>query len=120
MSYVYVLCTVLLTVYSQLIIKWRVSGAEAFPDQTPEKVWFLLHLLFTPWVISAFLAALLAGVTWMAAMTKLQLSHAYPFTSLAFVLVMLFSGLLFNEPITTPKIVGAILVVVGLAVGSQG
>jgi multidrug transporter EmrE-like cation transporter len=120
MSYVYVACTVLLTVYSQLVIKWRVGGAGAFPEQTPDKIWFLLHLLMTPWVISAFLAALLAGVTWMAAMTKLQLSHAYPFTSLAFVLVILFSGLLFNEPITAPKIIGAVLVIIGLAVGSQG
>ena len=71
-------------------------------------------------MISAFLAALLASVTWMAAMTKLQLSHAYPFMSLAFVLVIIFSGALFNEPITPPKIIGVALVMLGLAIGSQG
>ena len=56
----------------------------------------------------------------MAAMTKLQLSHAYPFMSLAFVLVLIFSGVFFQEPITTPKIIGIALVVAGLIVGSQG
>lgn len=120
MSYFYIFCTILLTVYGQLAIKWQVLKAGTFPGGSREKVWFLLHLLINPWVISAFLAALLASVTWMAAMTKLQLSHAYPFMSLAFILVILFSGLLFNEPITTPNMVGLALVILGLAIGSQG
>jgi multidrug transporter EmrE-like cation transporter len=120
MSYLYILCTVLLTVYGQLVIKWQVIKAGAFPEDGLEKVWFLVHLLLNPWVISALLAALLASITWMAAMTKLQLSHAYPFMSLTFILVMLFCGLLFKEPITLLKIVGMVLVVLGLAIGSQG
>jgi multidrug transporter EmrE-like cation transporter len=120
MSYFYILCTILLTVYGQLAIKWQVLEAGLFPETNKEKIWFLLNLLINPWVISAFLAALLASVTWMAAMTKLQLSHAYPFMSLAFVLVMLFSALLFNEPITAPKLAGLLLVILGLAIGSQG
>jgi multidrug transporter EmrE-like cation transporter len=120
MSYFYILCTILLTVYGQLVIKWQVLKAGVFPDDGIEKVWFLFHLLLNPWVISAFLAALLASVTWMAAMTKLQLSHAYPFMSLAFILIMIFSAILFNEPITTPKIIGVVLVTIGLVIGSQG
>lgn len=120
MNYFYILCTILLTVYGQLIIKWQVLKAGAFPEATPEKIWFLLHLVVNPWVVSAFLAALLASVTWMAAMTKLPLSHAYPFMSLAFVLVILLSGVLFNEPITSPKVVGVVMVMLGLAIGSQG
>lgn len=120
MSYIYVLCTIILTVYGQLIIKWRVIEAGALPENGGEKLCFLLQLLFSPWIVSAFLAALLASVTWIAAMTKLQLSHAYPFMSLAFILVMLFSSWLFNETITTPKLVGATLVILGLIVGAQG
>lgn len=120
MSYVYILCTILLTVYGQLIIKWQVLKAGAFPENSADKIGFLLNLLLNPWVISAFSAALLASVTWMAAMTKLQLSHAYPFMGLTFVLVIAFSGVLFHEPITTPKIIGIGLVILGLAIGSQG
>ena len=80
----------------------------------------MLKLLVNPWVVSALLAALLASVAWMAAMTRLDLSRGYPFMSLAFVLVLILSGLVFNEPITTPKIVGIILIVLGIMVGSQG
>ena len=53
-------------------------------------------------------------------MTKLQLSHAYPFMSLAFVFVLICSGLFFHEPITQPKIIGVVLVIIGLAIGSRG
>jgi multidrug transporter EmrE-like cation transporter len=120
MSYLYVLFTILLTVYGQLAIKLQVIKAGALPQGNLEKIGFLLHLLINPWIISAFLAALLASVAWMAAMTKLPLSFAYPFMSLAFVLVMVFSSLLFNEPITAHKMIGVALVIVGLAIGSQG
>jgi len=120
MSYVYVFLTIVLTVYGQLIIKWQAGIAGPLPEATAEKIGFLVNLLLTPWVISAFLAAFLASMTWIAAMTKLQISHAYPFMSLAFVLVLILSGILFHEPITSPKIAGMVLIVAGIIVGSQG
>jgi multidrug transporter EmrE-like cation transporter len=120
MSYIYVLLTILLTVYGQLAIKVQVIKAGAIPAGSVEKIEFLIHLLLNPWIISAFAAAFLASIAWMAAMTKLPLSFAYPFMSLAFVLVMLFSSVMFNEPITTYKIIGVALVILGLAIGSQG
>ena len=120
MSYVYVACTILFMVYAQIVIKWQVVAAGAFPADSADKLWFLGKLLVNPWIMSALAASLLAAVAWMAAMTKLDLSHAYPFTSLAFVLVMVASALFFNEPVTGPKIAGIALICIGIAVGSQG
>lgn len=119
MSYFYVLCTILLTVYGQVAIKWQMQKAGPLPEDGGEKIWFLLGLLLDPWIISAYLAALLASLTWMAALSKLDLSYAYPFMSLSFVLVILFSGWLFNEAITTYKVIGIIFIIVGLAFSSQ-
>jgi len=120
MSYFYVACTVLFTVYGQLVIKWQVLAAGAFPEAPGEKLLFLARLLANPWIISALAAALAAAVTWMAAMTKLDLSHAYPFMSLAFVLVMVASAFFFDEPVTGLKIAGIALICIGIIVGSQG
>ncbi len=120
MSYFYIFLTIVLTVYGQIVIKWQVLKAGALPEVLPDKVAFLYNLLLNPWVISAYAAALLASIFWMAAMTKLQLSHAYPFMSLAFVLVLIVSGLFFNEPVTPLKIAGIMLIVLGIVVGSQG
>ncbi|NNM81613.1 MAG: EamA family transporter [Burkholderiales bacterium] len=120
MNYLYVLMTVALTVYGQIVIKWQVLKAGSMPTDSAEKLKFLFHLVLNPWLLSAFLAAFLASVTWMAAMTKLQLSHAYPFMSLAFVMVILLSNLFFGEPINAYKLAGVLIVMAGLAIGSQG
>jgi drug/metabolite transporter (DMT)-like permease len=120
MSYLFVLGTVLLTVYGQLIIKWRVLEAGALPEAFGERLRFLFWLFLDPWVVSALAAAVIAAALWMAAMTRLPLSHAYPMVSLAFVLVLIASGLFFQEPITPLKIAGTALIMLGIAVGSQG
>ncbi len=120
MSYFYVFLTIILTVYGQIAIKWQVLKAGALPEDAASKLHFLFHLVLNPWVLSAFLAAFLASVTWMAAMTRLQLSHAYPFMSLAFVFVILLSNVFFGEQVTTLKVAGIVLVMLGLAIGSQG
>ena len=120
MSYVYILLTILLTVYGQIAIKWQVLKAGALPEVTSDKIAFLFQLLLNPWIISALVAALLASVFWMAAMTKLQLSHAYPFMSLAFILILIASGWFFHEAITPLKIAGIVLITAGIIVGSQG
>jgi multidrug transporter EmrE-like cation transporter len=56
----------------------------------------------------------------MTALTKLDLSHAYPFMSLSFALVALASAWVFPEPLTGPKIAGVVLICLGVAIGSQG
>jgi multidrug transporter EmrE-like cation transporter len=119
-SYLFVFITIFLTVYSQIVIKWQVVAAGAFPAGSADRLWFLAKLLINPWVISALAAGLLAAVSWMAAMTKLELSHAYPFMSLAFVLVLVLSALVFHEPVNAWKIAGLVLIAAGIIVGSQG
>jgi drug/metabolite transporter (DMT)-like permease len=62
----------------------------------------------------------LAFLCWMAAITKFELSYAYPFMSLSFLLVLILSAILFHEPLTVSKVVGVGLVVAGIIIGSRG
>lgn len=80
---------------------------------------FLAKALIDPFIISGFIAAFIASLLWMAAMTKFELSAAYPFTSLAFVFVLLFSALLFREPITVGKLLGMVLICAGIIVTAK-
>jgi multidrug transporter EmrE-like cation transporter len=48
--------------------------------------------------LSVYLAALLAGVAWMVALTMFELSPAYPLMSATFALVLVLSALFFGEP----------------------
>ncbi len=120
MHYIYILFCILLTVYGQLVVKWQVSLAGIFPTSNGDRIIFLGKLLINPWVVSSMAAALLAGVAWMAALTQLELSHAYPFMGLTFVMVLILSGMFFQEPLSWTKIVGVGLIVAGIALGSQG
>lgn len=119
MAYFYVLLTITLTIYGQLALKWQVSRAGALPPGLSEKVTFLVGLVFQPVALSAFIAAFLAALCWMAALTKFSLSVAYPFMSLTFVGVLVLSALLFQEPLSLSKWLGLGLLVAGLVVGSQ-
>lgn len=118
-AYGFVAATVLLTVYGQLIIKWQVGKWGHFPSGTSARLHYLGHVLLNPWVISAFLAGLLAAFSWIAALSRLELSRAYPYTAGSFVLVLVLSAIFFDEALTTVKITGALLIVLGLIVGSQ-
>jgi multidrug transporter EmrE-like cation transporter len=119
MGYVYIAMTILLTVYGQVVLKWQVTLSGSMPSDGGAKAAFLFSLLLRPWVLSGFAAAFLASIAWMAAMTKFDLSYAYPFMSLNFVLVLLLSGFLFHEPFSTPKVIGLALIMLGIIVGSQ-
>lgn len=119
-GYFFITLTILLTVYGQLIIKWQVSQAGALPFGAGAKIDFLLGLMLNPWVISGFAAAFFASISWIAAITKMELSHAYPFVGATFVFVLIGSGLFFGEAITPLKIAGTALIVLGIIVASQG
>lgn len=119
-DYIYIFATIGLTIYGQLILKWRISNFGPLPTDIVEKLKFLISLLFDPAIFSGFAAAFLASLAWMAAMTKFDLSHAYPFMSLNFVVVLLLSGWLLNEEITMQKVIGMTLIVLGTVVAARG
>ena len=120
MNYLYIALTIALTVYGQIAIKMQVMQAGALPSAGADKWTFLLRLLLNPWIVSAFAAAFLASIAWMGAMSKFALSHAYPFMSLNFVIVLLLSGWLFGEPLSPTRLVGVSLICLGTVIAAQG
>jgi multidrug transporter EmrE-like cation transporter len=119
-DYLYIVATIGFTVYGQLILKWRISQFGPLPADMIEKFKFLVSLLLDPAIFSGFAAAFLASLAWMAAMTKFELSHAYPFMSLNFVVVLLLSGWLLSEPVTFQRAFGVGLIVLGTVVAARG
>ena len=119
-AYCYVAACIIFTVYGQLVIKWRMTTKGDLPKATAEKLVFLLQALFGDiYVLSGFAAAFAASLCWMAAMTKLELSFAYPFMALAFVLVLVLSVVLFGETLSFGKVVGLALIVAGIFVSAK-
>jgi multidrug transporter EmrE-like cation transporter len=117
--YLYPVATLLLTVYGQLIVKWQVGRAGAMPADLAGKAAFLGRLIVSPWVISVFVAALVAAACWMVALTHFSLSRAYPVMSLSFGLVLFGSAIWLGESLSWPKVLGVAIIAVGLIVSTR-
>jgi len=119
-DHIYIAATVAFTVYSQLIIRWQVSRAGSLPPGLAGKIHFVGHLFLNPWVVSGIAASLLAGVSWMLAMSRFEVSYAYPWVGLNFVVVTALGVLLFGESFGAAKAIGTLLVVAGVVVIARG
>ncbi|MDA9859525.1 EamA family transporter [Rubripirellula sp.] len=119
-GYLYIAGCIAFTVYGQLVIKWRMGTKGELPQATFDKFIFLLQTLFGDlYILSGFAAAFAASLFWMAAMTKFELSFAYPFMSLAFVLVLLLGVMLLGETLTAGKACGVLIICAGIAVSTR-
>lgn len=116
-NHLYILLTILLTVYGQLILKWRISNIGVITDN---KFKLLITFFLDPLILSGFFSAFLASLTWMLAMTKFELSYAYPFMALNFVVVVVLSALLLNDQLTLLKAIGIGLIVLGTIIAAKG
>ena len=118
MRYLYILFTLLFTVYGQIIMKWRISQVKFQLPETGvlDKFFALFKLVFDPFVFSGFLSAFVASLFWMAAMSKFELTEAYPFMSLAPAIVFLLAVFTLGETFTIGKVIGLVLIIIGTIV----
>lgn len=119
-DHLYIFLTIAFTVYSQLIMRWQVLAAGPLPADIEGKLNYVGHLLLNPWVLSGVVATFFAGISWMLAMTKFEISYAFPFVSLTYVLVLAAGAFVFKETFSLIKIFGTVLIVAGLIVISKG
>ena len=71
LNHFYLLLAIFLGVFSQLIIKWKMS-AFSFDDYETwqDKFALAFSMLLNPYIIIALFLTFLSGVTWMIALTK--------------------------------------------------
>ena len=62
---------------------------------------------------------MVAALAWIVAISRSNLSFAYPFMALAVVLVLLLSGVIFQEEIPMNRWIGVALVCLGILVASR-
>lgn len=119
-DHVFIFASVLFAVYSQLIMRWQVTEAGPLPAGFSGQSMFVLQLLVKPWVLSGIMATFLSGVSWLLAMTRFEMSYAFPFTSLNYLLMLLAGVVLFQESMSGAKLLGSGLVVVGIIIIARG
>ena len=117
----YIFLSIFFAVCSQLIIKWKMSAFSfSSGENIIDKFSFVFSMLFNPYIMLSIVFTLLSGLSWMIAMTKFEISYAYPFTILGFIAVMILSHFLFNENINYYKLIGTFIIIFGIFIVSKG
>lgn len=120
LNHFYIFLSISFAVASQLIIKWKMSAFSFDNYETmTDKFIFAFSMLLNPYIMVSILFTLLSGLSWMIAMTKFEISYAYPFTLLGLIFVTLFSILFFGESINWQKVLGILFVIVGIFIISR-
>lgn len=115
----FILLTLIFTVAGQLLVKRGMIEVGPTPSQLDLLPRFFGQALTNWKVIGGLSAAVIAALSWMMAISRSDLSFAYPFMGLAIVLVLALSGVLFQERIPLTRWVGVLVVCLGIIIASR-
>ena len=114
MVYLLVFISVVAMTAAQLLLKKGLLSVGEFPARLNDIIPFFLQTFTNTFVILAVLLTVVTALTWVLALSRAQLSFLYPFMALSYVLVALFSLLLFKEDVGVLRWVGIIVVCDGV------
>ena len=107
---------VIFTVTSQILLKWRVDSIIEKSDITANQLQIILRNIFDPYIIFCFFLGFLASISWIFTLTRFDLTFAYPFMALNFLLVIILSSFIFGEVILTRNLIAALFILFGIAI----
>ncbi len=116
LSWGMVFCYVILNSLGAILIKHRINqlGIVNF-DSFGTVVRYFFNLMTSCEVIFGFIAIFVGAITWMIALSRLELSIAYPLAiGSNFLIIVATSVILFAEPMTAYKIYGIVLILIGI------
>lgn len=115
-----ILPTILLTSYSQLIVKWRVTALAAGTGETTSAAMRVVHYLLDPYIFSAFVFSFFSAIAWFYVAERYPVSIAFPtYVGVLFAVVTVGGALLLNETISAQHLVGLALILAGVVVISR-
>lgn len=117
-AFALIFASVSLSAVAQTAFKMGVGQAQGAPDAA---LWVkVAGMLFSPLVLIGLALYGVGTVFWLFALRQLDLSLAYPFVAMSFVMVA-GSGMLFlGEPVQPTRLLGIGLIILGLLVMARG
>jgi len=115
----FILFTVLTNAAAQLMLKQGMMnlGAVSFADANP--LVKMLQIVFSPWVFLGLCTFVISMASHLYVLSKVELSFAYPFLSLAYVAVAIFAYFIFREDLNAWRIAGIAFICVGTVLIAQ-
>lgn len=120
MNYIgFILFTVFTNAAAQLLLKQGMltMGASAFAGENI--ILRIVQVVFNPWVFAGLVTFVISMASHLYVLSKVELSFAYPFLSLAYVAVAIFAYFLFREDLNIWRILGIAFICLGTILIAQ-
>lgn len=116
----FILFTVMTNAAAQLMLKQGMLslGDISFAEVNP--VIKLLQIVFSPFVFAGLATFVISMASHLYVLSKVELSYAYPFLSLAYVAVAVLAWFLFSEDLNVWRISGIGFICIGTVLIAQG
>lgn len=116
---VFILFTVMTNAAAQLMLKHGMMtlGPISFNGVNP--LLKILQIVFSPWVFLGLSTFVISMASHLYVLSKVELSFAYPFLSLAYVAVAVFAYFVFHEDLNAWRIAGIGFICVGTVLIAQ-
>lgn len=116
-----ILASVLLSATAQIVFKIGMSSKEiqrviALQENWPLIIW---EIFSHHYVISGLVFYGLGALLWLFVLSRVDVSMAYPFVGLGFIVTMVLGMLLLGEHVNLTRIIGTIFVVTGVVLVSR-
>lgn len=116
---IYILISVLGGALGQILLKKGMSSMGPLTLTTSQTISIVWKMATNPYVIFGLGIYVLGTVFWLSALSRVDLSYAYPFASLSYVIMLMASWWLFGENITLLRIIGSIIIIIGVILISR-
>lgn len=121
MKYIgFILFTVMTNAAAQLMLKQGMMSLASVSFDGVNPVMKLLQIVFSPWVFLGLCTFVISMASHLFVLSKVELSFAYPFLSLAYVAVAIFAYFIFREDLNAYRIAGIAAICVGTILIAQG
>jgi multidrug transporter EmrE-like cation transporter len=115
LSIVLILFTVFTNAAAQIMLKkgMLAHGALSTGGGIGGIIGTALSVVFSPWVFAGLSMFVVSMASHLIVLSRVQLSFAYPFLSLAYVIVAAYAFFIFGEDVGPARIVGIALIMAG-------
>ena len=116
---VYILISVLGGAIGQILLKTGMSQMGPLTLSVNQLFHILWRMTTNPYVVVGLGVYVMGTVFWLSALSRVDLSYAYPFASLSYIVMLVASILIFKENITLLRLVGTLVVGLGVLLISR-
>ncbi len=114
--FIFILITVVLNASSQLLMKAGMSRVGQAEMSGSQIVSLMLSAILNPLIILGLITMTVSMVTHLLSLSRFDVSFAFPFISLAYVIVLAWGHFFLGEQVNALRVAGIGLIVAGTVV----